>query len=100
MKSEINEMAKPNKILIDVKVVIEGNFQWWHYRDMENKERVLERWAEELEDFFRDHRSMDVNSVRAEREYMEVCSSCNKEWELDCDDDGNLICAYCGELLE
>lgn len=41
----------------------------------------LEQWAKELREFFRDHRSMDVNDVVVVRETEDVCSECGYRWE-------------------
>lgn len=94
-------MAKPKKIVVDVKVVIEGKFCWWEVDSIDRKCETMDRWARDLEDFFRDHRSMDVNSIRAEKTYREVCSSCSRPWEVDYDQEKNeKFCAYCGEPIE
>lgn len=94
-------MASPKKVIVDVRVVVEGNFRPWEVDTADRRCQTMDRWARELQDFFRDHRSMDVNSVRAEKEYKEVCSSCSRPWEVDYDQEKKeRFCAYCGEAVE
>lgn len=62
--------------------------------------RKLEAWAKEVQEFFRDHRHQDVNSVHVVREYESRCSECDSAWEtMHNDESGNEECAYCGAYV-
>lgn len=96
-------MSKKISVLLDSKVVIEpgrGVFPWGHITVGERAD-ILERWAVDIRDFFRDHRSMDVNSVDVEHIHEDQCSACHYRWETMIDEDtGKLCCASCGEEVE
>lgn len=94
-------MATKVKRLIDCRVVVEPSSFYHDPRTIEEQAKALDRWARELKEFFRDHRSQDVNNVTVEREYEDQCSSCQRKWEVDTDcDTGQLVCAWCGEPIE
>lgn len=96
-------MSKKISVLIDSKVVIDPTRAvfGWGYISPEERAKTLERWAVDIRDFFRDHRSMDVNNVSVEHEREERCSSCGYRWETMIDEDtGKLCCASCGEEVE
>lgn len=101
MKTETKKCRKVN-VLTDAKVVIEPQphvTRW--YDKPENIAKALEQWAREIHDFFRDHRSMDVNSVYVERVHEDQCSECKRAWEPADDEDGTPpYCAYCGAIIE
>lgn len=95
-------MSKKLSVLIDSKVVIEPTY-WlgWGHLSQEERAKAMERWAIEVRDFFRDHRSMDVNEVYVDHEREDQCSSCHYRWETMVDEDsGKLCCASCGEEVE
>ena len=87
-------------------LAIEPNriYGWERMSDAE-REAALLRWAKELMAFFRDHRSMDVNSVYVHKEVEQQCSHCGHQWEpAECDsgegDPMYLGCAYCALPVE
>lgn len=87
------------EVMTDTKVVIEPHPSLlWGCKTEEQRAEKLAEWAREIKEFFRDHRSMDVNSVEAESVFEQQCSQCGWEWETDFDDEiGKTICAGCGE---
>lgn len=94
-------MCKKIERLADVRVEIEPDSRYWFWgvgATPEDRCRRMEEWAKELRDFFRDHRSQDVNSIEVVKVHETVCSSCGNEWET-MDVDGQDACAYCGELV-
>lgn len=66
---------------------------------IESQARALESWAEEVKDFIRDHRSMDPMHLEVVREYSDLCSQCENEWEAMIEDE-KTCCAHCGCELE
>ncbi len=84
-------------VLVDAQVSIEPSYRYERFRTAEAKAKFLERWADELRDFFRDHRSMDVNEIHVVREELDQCSECESPWEVNDDDN---TCAWCGEDIE
>lgn len=92
----MSESVKKLRVIVDTKVIIEPSFSCWRPRETpDERHKRLERWAKELLEFFRDHRSMDVNSVEAEPIYEDQCSECGRIWETY-EDDGITCCAGCG----
>lgn len=79
----------------------------WRARDgMEQYCDALERWAQEIMEFFRDHRHQDVNSVHVERDVRDHCSKCKQELEpvrygTDPEEDCEQYtgCANCGARI-
>jgi len=102
--------AKPTtcnskRVLIDVKCVIEPRDHYSRYMDLERQANCLEDWAKEMMEFFRDHRSQDVNGITVERVYEEQCDACKREWEeceyeADGDQPAYIGCSYCGLPME
>ena len=80
-------MAKV-KVVTDVTMELDPPSFYW--RTLADKERLLESWAEDLEDFIRDHRSQDPVSITVKRVYEEQCSFCHRSWETF--DDGEPAC--------
>lgn len=101
----MSETTKPEtvtkkRVLIETRVVIEPGWMGT-FASEEARAKHLEKWANEIEDFFRDHRHQDVNSVRAERVYEIQCTGCGREWEEELyEDDGKWHCANCGKEIE
>lgn len=95
--------ASPTKVLVESKVVIEP--AWIPFRarrDEKKRAEWLSGWAVDLNEFFRDRRSMDVNSVTVERLFETRCDKCGEEWETyqfeaDGDEPSFLGCLSCGE---
>jgi len=56
-------------------------------------------WANEIKEFLRDHRHLDVESVDVVHKTQDVCSSCGGEWDLMVED-GKTYCSWCGQLAE
>jgi hypothetical protein len=95
------KLAKPIKKLIDLRVVIDPprlTYSWYPLT-MEQRAKELESWAQELEEFFRDHRSQDRVSINVEKVIEEVCNLCNSKWEPWVED-GITYCANCGIGIE
>lgn len=88
------------RVLIETRVIVEPG-RYYGYSDPERNRQRLERWARELMEFFRDHRSMDVNAVYAEPRYELQCSGCGAEWEEYFDEEtGTMCCNNCGKTIE
>lgn len=90
------------RVLVETRVIVEPvSVIGWGLMDAEERKTYLDRWARELMEFFRDHRSMDVNAVYADPRYEFQCSGCLHEWEEYFDDDsGKACCAHCGKTVE
>jgi hypothetical protein len=93
----------------EMRVEIEPGYMGCHFSD-EGRRLALEAWAKEVHEFLRDHRSMDVNSVRVILPEYDACSACGDRWEtceFDEDEDFNgdvhaayTGCANCGVPVE
>lgn len=72
--------------------------QWWKKWQCTPEEhaRRLQKAVSEFQEFLRDHRSQDVNSMDVVAEYQDQCSSCGREWDSYTDDDASVHCCYCG----
>jgi len=57
---------------------------------IESRARQLDAWADEFNDFIRDHRSRDDVSLSVNRVYSDVCSHCMREWDVS--DEGEPQC--------
>lgn len=90
------------RVLVETRVVVEPGWMPSHSRQSnEARHKWLESWAQELMEFFRDHRHQDVNAVYAEPTYQIQCSGCYREWEEMFDEElGKTCCAGCGKPLE
>lgn len=66
----------------------------WH-RDPERRAQALQSWVDDLNNFIRDHRSQDANSIYVEKIMGDVCSFCGSDWEVG--DDGCPVC--CGKAV-
>ena len=96
--------CRKDHVLLDAKVVVEPSYRGIFHTE-EHRIRDLESWAKELMEFFRDHRSQDVNDVRVEREYEDQCSACGHQWEeIAYEAEGGkpafVGCGYCGVPVE
>ena len=85
--------------LVDIRVVADPPANVLRgYRTLEDQANALESWANELQDFVRDHRSQDPVYLSVERETARVCSGCGEPWE-ECPPDeysDTPYCASCG----
>ena len=84
------------KVLIDAKVIADVSKGIRFYRDMASYAKQAESLVSDLNEFVRDHRSMDFISLYVEREYEDRCSHCESTWELD--SDGIPVC--CNKAIE
>ena len=102
--------AKKIKKYVEAKVVIEPKTpfyrSWYYHRDDSPEEKAKKEveyyrnWADELKDFFRDHRSQDVNDVYVDVTEIEACNQCGEAWEEAHDEDmEEYYCAYCGAFI-
>lgn len=66
---------------------------------VEAEAKALERWAEEVVEFIRDHRSMDPMHIHVVRDYEDKCSLCESPWET-MEEEGAKFCAHCGVEVE
>ena len=92
----------------EMRVEIEPHYDWYRQRQPpEKRQSMLESWARELVEFFRDHRSMDVNSVYVVVPTFSACSACGAVWDTDLFDadpetgepcEPYTGCASCGRL--
>lgn len=99
-------------VVTDCEIVVTPGTLTWRYRDetedeyVKRREKAFERWAKELREFVRDHRSMDVNAIEARNVTEDRCSACGGgPWEIttydaDGDDPAYIGCAHCGERIE
>lgn len=68
---------------------------------LRRKEQSLCRWASDINEFLRDHRSRDAEQISIDREYADVCSACGEEWEPYRDEGTNeLACVHCGAICK
>lgn len=84
---------------VDLKVEIEPPAhltRWVHQRTgetyMEALSRELKQWAEEFEEFVRDHRSQDPVSITVRCVMENQCSACRNTWEEDPETGQPLCC--------
>lgn len=67
------------KIVTDAHIEIEINERYWNSRmDPEKRARRLQREAEDIKAFIRDHKSMDINDVYVVRAYGYKCEHCKR----------------------
>ena len=72
------------KMLVDVTISCDPPRIWGINRmDMEQVAKEYESWVKDFHEFIRDHRSQDPVDINVEREYQDVCSFCDYEWEED-----------------
>jgi hypothetical protein len=82
--------------LVDIKIVCDPPsdvVNWW--RTQEDRERALEKWCREFNQFIRDHRSQDYVFLYTEKTYEKQCVFCERPWELD--EDGPTCCGIAQE---
>lgn len=97
--------ARRVQVTTEIQVVIEPHYMLlWGVESPEERMKALERWAEQLREFFRDHRHQDVNSVSVVPKTADVCSACGHNWETerydDEGEDGLIHCMGCGRVVE
>lgn len=71
------------KVLSNAHLEIDINLGWYtknklNNGDIEGYAKDLQREANEVLDFLRDHRSLDVHDVFVVREYSLICSHCKQ----------------------
>jgi len=96
MSETTTNTATKKRVLVDAYVRIDlyvPDFYW--SRGPEHYAKALENAVREFEEFLRDHRHQDANSLQVVREYEDVCSVCGKVWEPVTDEEG-MFCASCG----
>jgi hypothetical protein len=72
------------KVLSEVTVEIDPPSYVTRWADTVEKEaQRLEEWVSEFNDFLRDHRSQDKNMLSVNRKFIDVCSFCGYEWDVD-----------------
>lgn len=71
------------QILVDAHVEIEINLPWVDKRDIEKWAKRLESEAQDVKEFVRDHKSMDINDVYVVREYGFQCEHCRHIFDND-----------------
>ena len=64
----------------------------WRRETLEERERRLQWWVKDFDDFIRDHRSQDPVRLKVERVHTDVCEFCGDEWETT--DDGCPVCCH------
>ena len=77
------------KVLVDAHVEIDINMRWVDKRDIEYYAKRLAQEAENVKEFVRDHKSMDINDVYVVKEYETQCEFChyaqpNNETKPEC----------------
>ena len=82
------------KVLVDVSVECDPPRMYGYGKTqaevIESQAKQLQRWADEFNEFIRDHRSRDDVSLSVNRKYEDQCSHCGYTWELD--DEGVPVC--------
>jgi protein-arginine kinase activator protein McsA len=91
--------AKKVSRLVDTELILTHNVTYYRWDTDESYSQRLKEWAEELEEFIRDHRSQDRISIEVHRKMEDQCDQCGKPWEPDTQD-GVTGCAYCGVTIE
>lgn len=71
------------RILCDSHIEIDVNLQWVSRRDPEYYAARLQEAANDIKEFVRDHRSMDIHDVRVVGEYEYKCEHCGYITEKD-----------------
>lgn len=88
------------KVLVDVTISCEPPriSYWWlgRRKTMEEIAKEYEHWVKDFHDIIRDHRSQDPVYLSVKRQYQDLCSYCESEWDVD--DNGRPRC--CGEAME
>jgi hypothetical protein len=75
-----------NRVLVDLKIEVDApSVPSWLANTPERREKYLQEWCRDFNDFVRDHRSQDPVTLSVVREYEDQCSYCHNEWELDGD---------------
>jgi ribosomal protein L37AE/L43A len=87
--------VRPITVVTDLRIVLDGRVPWYAYQTMDERGKALDRWARELEEFIRDHRSQDNVSLTVERVTEVQCDHCHRAWETYTED-GETYCASCG----
>jgi len=95
--------VEPVVRLVDIRVVADPpTYVLRGRRTLEDQAKALESWANELQEFVRDHRSQDPVYLSVERETARVCSGCGAPWE-ECPPDeygDKPYCASCGKNVK
>lgn len=79
------------RVLFDVKIECDPPLVFGRsFKSLEDVADEYEVWVRDFQYFIRDHRSQDPVSLTVIRDYKDVCSYCNNEWETD--DDGVPCC--------
>jgi hypothetical protein len=85
------------KMLVDITISCDPPRQYYYRRGtMEEIAQSYEEWVKDFESFMRDHRSQDPVSLNVERQYQDVCSFCESEW----DEDENGCPCCCDEAMK
>jgi len=72
------------RVLTDSHIRIEPNFGTWYVnRDPDKHAKRLQEAAQEILEFLKDHRSMDINDVYVENEYGYRCEFCKGMTDKD-----------------
>ena len=67
------------KTVTDARIVLEiKRPRWKIYANEGARAKDLEYTAKELEEFLRDHRSLDTHSVYVDRDYAYKCEHCDR----------------------
>lgn len=107
LETQVIPLATKVKKYVGAKVMIEpGYMPRFGYLKTEKERTEAElkfyrNWADEIKDFFRDHRHQDVNQVYVDVTEIDVCSKCNESWETYVEEEtGDTCCANCGALVK
>ena len=108
MNEEIKNLQFAVKVkkYVESKVVIEPRYTPHFFYLKDEAERVAaelkfyRNWANEIKEFFRDHRHQDVNQVYVDISEIDACSKCGDSWEPYLEETGETICASCGALVK
>jgi len=98
-QAKAKEASKVQAVVMfrDIQIIAEPPSYLNRYnRTLEDRAKAYESWAQELQDFVRDHRSQDPVQLSVERITARVCSGCERDWET-MEEDGVTCCAWCGE---
>lgn len=109
LETQVIPLATKVKKYVEAKIIIEPieRIPYYLWRDLPKDEQVkrellwYRNWAKEIKEFFRDHRSQDINDVYVDVTEIDVCSKCGESWETYVEEEtGDTCCSNCGALVK
>lgn len=108
MNNKTKTTCRKAKILGETRVIIEPvHIPYLDNMTAESRREFLEKWSHGLATYFEDNSHLDIQSVRAETSYKDICSECGEEWkerlfvdDLEEGEDSFFGCSECGTPME